>query len=339
MTLSPVSWIAVAVIAAAIAVAWSRRFLASACMAIANAAVALLTLFGPVRAGVLGAVDPLNAALVRPAIHNELGLYTPNLVALQPLGGLQLVSNLFVHEGLMHLLGNMIMLVAFGLPFEERIGHRRFLVLYLAAGLAGALAETLLNLGGSPVLMMGASGAIFGIMGAFAVRHPNQVVGVPLPLLFLLVRIPMRVIVGALLYVAYQLLYILVLAAGGPADHVAYGAHFGGLAMGVLLALTVLPRPGRRGEGGPGPVAVDLGAFSAFARDPQTKGVLAQMRSNHDEPAVFQAWLDRFFRTATCPTCSHRVMPRHRGEVVCTQGHRFDVRQVRAPAPPAAPAR
>jgi membrane associated rhomboid family serine protease len=294
-----------------------------------------LTLFGPARQGALGALDPFNAALVRPAIQNELGLYTPNLVALHPVGLLQLVTNLFVHADVFHILGNMIVLIAFGLPFEERVGHRRFLLIYLAAGLAGTLAETFLNVG-NPVLMMGASGAIFGILGAFATRYPNQVVGVPVPLLFLFIRIPMRVIVGALIYVAYQLFYVLYqVQTGSTADHTAYGAHFGGLAMGIVLALTLLPKAGTRGAG-QGPVAVDLGAFMPFARDAQTQTVLAQMRSNNDEPAVFQAWLDRFFRTATCPTCSHRVMPRHGGQIVCTQGHKFDVRKGAPAGPPSA---
>jgi hypothetical protein len=75
------------------------------------------------------------------------------------------------------------------------------------------------------------------------------------------------------------------------------------------------------------PVAVDLVALGPFARDTGTSQALAQMKANHDEPQIFQAWLDRFFRTATCPTCQHKVMPRHHGEIVCTQGHRFDVRQ------------
>jgi membrane associated rhomboid family serine protease len=322
MMLSLVSWVAVAIIAAAFAVAWSKRFLASGVLAIANCAVFALTFLGPGREGVLGALAGPTATAHISAIQGELGLYTPNLVALRPLGGLQLVTNLFVHAGVLHLLFNMVALVAFGLPFEERIGHRKFLLIYVAAGLAGSLAETFLNVG-APTLMMGASGAIFGILGAFAARYPNQVVGVPLPFILIL---PMRVIVGALIYVALQLFYVLyaVTAQGGPVDHTAYGAHFGGLAMGILLALTVLPKPGR---GVQGPVAVDLGAFTAFARDAQTQTVLAQMRSNNDEPAVFQAWLDRFFRTATCPTCSHRVMPRHGGQIVCTQGHKFDVRK------------
>ncbi|MCA1810632.1 MAG: rhomboid family intramembrane serine protease [Halobacteriales archaeon] len=334
MMLSPVSWLAVAIIVAALAVAWSRRFLASGVLAIANVAVFVLILFGPDRQGVLGAVDGPAALEPISAIHGELGLYTPNLIALRPLGGLQLITNLFVHEGPLHILFNLITLIAFGLPFEERIGHRRFLLVYLAAGIAGSLAETVYGWG-SPILMMGASGAIFGIMGAFATRYPNQVVGVPVPLFFLLIRIPMRVIVGAMLYVGLQLFYVVYGASvqGGAVDHTAYAAHFGGLAMGFLLAATVLPKAAQA----QGPVAVDLGAFSPFARDPQTQSVLAQMRSNNDEPAVFQAWLDRFFRTATCPTCDHRVMPRHGGQIVCTQGHKFDVRKgAAASRPPAA---
>jgi membrane associated rhomboid family serine protease len=332
MTLSLVSWIAVAVIAAALVVAWSKRFIASGTLAIANILVFLLTLLGPSRDGIVNGVGAAATGQIS-AIHGELGLYTPNLIAFRPLGGLQLVTNLFVHENLLHILFNMIVLIAFGLPFEERVGHRRFLLIYLAAGLAGSLAETLLS-AGTPVLMMGASGAIFGIMGAFATRYPNQVVGVPVPLGIIFFRIPMRVIVGALLYVGLQLFYVLYAAGvqGGATDHTAYGAHFGGLAMGILLAL----KPTSRGAA-QGPVAVDLGAFAAFARDPQTQGVLAQMRSNNDEPAVFQAWLDRFFRTATCPTCSHRVMPRHGGQIVCTQGHKFDVRKGAPAAAPPAP--
>ncbi|HEX2066157.1 MAG TPA: rhomboid family intramembrane serine protease [Candidatus Thermoplasmatota archaeon] len=335
MPLLMVSWIAVALIAVALAVAWSRRFLASGTLAIANVVVFLLTLLGPTRQGILGASGPASEATL-PVIQGELGLYTPNLLALQPLGGLQLLTNLFVHEGILHILFNLIVLLAFGLPFEERIGHRRFLGIYLASGIAGSLVETLLGLGGQPVLMMGASGAIFGIMGAFATRHPNQVVGVPVPLLIFFFTVPMRVIVGALLNVVLQLFYVFYAATvqGGATDHTAYGAHFGGLGMGILLAVTLLRKPAEHARG---PVAVDLGAFQPFARDAQTQSVLAQMRSNHDEPAVFQAWLDRFFRTATCPTCSHRVMPRHGGQVICTQGHKFDVRKG-GPSPRPAPA-
>jgi membrane associated rhomboid family serine protease len=337
MILSTVSWLAIALIAASLAVAWSKRFLASGALAIANLGVFLLTLFGPERLGILGAVPGPSMLELHPAIQNELGLYTPNLIQLHAVGFLQLVTNLFVHRDLFHILGNLVVLLCFGLPFEERVGHRRFLLIYLVAGLAGSLLETAFS-GSSPVLMMGASGAIFGIMGAFAARYPNQVVGVPLPLFFIFIRIPMRVIVGALIYVAYNLLYV-VLEAAQPASalsHTAYAAHFGGLATGILLAFTVLPKPGTE-TGAAGPVAVDLASFALFARDPATQGVLAQMRSNNDEPAVFQAWLDRFFRTATCPTCSHRVMPRHGGQVVCTQGHKFDVRKGTAASAPVSP--
>jgi membrane associated rhomboid family serine protease len=335
MMLSLVSWLAIALIAAALALAWSRRFLASAALAIANVLVFALSVFGPLRQGILGATDLASQAPID-AVHGELALYTPNLVALAPLGFLQVVTNMFVHQNLLHILGNMVMLIAFGIPFEERIGHRRFLAIYLASGLAGSITEVALNVHGS-TLLMGASGAIFGIMGAFAARYPNQVVGVPVPLFLFFIRIPMRVVMGTLLYIAYQVFYILyltVVPGDASLSHTAYGAHFSGLAVGILLGLTLLPK----GRPAGGPVPVDLEAFSPFAQDKATQNVLSQMRANNDEPAVFQAWLDRFFRTATCPTCSHRVVPHHGGEIVCTQGHKFDVRKRAVIPQPISPA-
>ncbi|MCA1818874.1 MAG: hypothetical protein LC620_02280, partial [Halobacteriales archaeon] len=140
---------------------------------------------------------------------------------------------------------------------------------------------------------------------------------------------------GALLWVAYNLVYVFASvrdpAAGG---NVGYFAHLiGGLAGAVLAVVTL--RHVSKAPGRGGPIAIDLGALGEFAHDAPTRDVLAHMRQNNDEPEVFQAWLDRFFRTATCPTCKHKVMPRHRGEVVCTQGHTFDVRQDRRKGLPA----
>jgi hypothetical protein len=95
---------------------------------------------------------------------------------------------------------------------------------------------------------------------------------------------------------------------------------------GALLALLLLRHVHAPG-GKEGRVAVDLPKLAPFARDASSRTVLAHMQTNHDEPEVFQAWLDRFFRTATCPTCSQRVTPGARGQVVCPGGHRFDVRR------------
>ena len=300
MSLSPLALLAVAVMAGGVGLAWSRRFLATGAIAIANVVVFVLT-------------------LAVPSLQLELGLWTPNLAGDPALGALQLLTSMFVHASLVHIFGNLLVLLAFGLPFEERIGARRFVLVYLAAGVAAGLTQAVLAT--QPLLLVGASGAIFGVIGAFAASYPNLVVPLPLPVVFVMLFVRMRVWVGAVVFTILELALVSVAA---PGDNVAHFAHLGGLAAGLVLGLVVVrgKAPAARRQ-----VAVDLGALTPFARDAGTSQALAQMKTNHDEPQIFQAWLDRFFRTASCPTCGHKVMPRHHGEIVCTQGHRFDVRQ------------
>jgi len=309
-SLDPLSWVAVAVMAIAIAAGYSKRISAVGALLLANVVVFVIT-------------------AAEPATHTQLALHSHALLAMEPAGFLQLLTSMFTHAemrdyGILHLLGNMIFLWAFGVPFEERIGARRFMTIYLVSGLIGSVAQVLaFRAEGIETSMVGASGAVFGIMCAFAARYPNQVIGVPVPLFIILIRIPMRVVYGALFWVGLDVLQTI---ARDPASNVGHYAHLAGGTGGVILAMTML----RHVVGGPGrtgPVAIDLVALGDFAHDGKTQEVLAHMRQNHDEPEVFQAWLDRFFRSATCPTCKHRVMPKHLGEVVCTQGHRFDVRQ------------
>jgi membrane associated rhomboid family serine protease len=310
MTLSPVSLLALAAMLAAVGVAWSRRFIATGSLAIGNVAVFLLTAFGPtVRIG----TDLLSV------VQAELGLWSPNIVHEPSLAALQLFTSMFVHADLWHLFGNLLVLLAFALPFEERIGARRFVLIYLASGAVAALAQVAVD--PSPSLLLGASGAVFGIIGAFAASYPNLIVPLPLPLPFIMLFVRMRVWLGAVVFGALE---VLIVQFAMPGDNVAHFAHLGGLVSGAAFALLLVRgnAPAERR-----PVAVDLGALAPFARDAGTAQALTQMRTNHDEPQIFQAWLDRFFRTATCPQCGHKVMPRHHGEIVCTQGHRFDVRQ------------
>lgn len=312
MVLSPVSLLALAIMLAAVAVGWSRRFLAVGALAIANVAVLILSTFGPQSDSGLSVVQV------------ELGLWSPNLAFEPGLGLLQLFSSMFVHAGFFHLLGNLIILLAFAMPFEERIGHRRFLLVYLVAGVIGSLVQVGVSYR-DPILLMGASGAVAGVIGAFAASYPNLVVPLPLPLFVIMFFVRMRVWVAAIVFLAAQLVYLSISSSGFAAgDNTAYFAHLGGLAGGILAGFTLVRGKVRAHRN---PVAVDLIALGPFARDLGTTQALAQMKANHDEPQIFQAWLDRFFRTATCPTCQHKVMPRHHGEVVCTQGHRFDVRQ------------
>lgn len=319
MTFQLVSLLSIVAILATLAVAWSRKFLAAGALAICNVLIFCLTVFGPRFVDGAGSIS---------VIHAELALSTPNLTGDWKLAAIQLVTSMFVHLNFGHLFGNMLVLVLFGLPFEERIGARRFLVVYLLGGLVGALAQVAATWG-QPILLMGASGAIFAIIGAFAVSYPNTIVPVPITALIITFFVRMKVWIGAILMGAIQLLLMAFFAG---LDGTAYFAHLGGVAGGMVLGFALVKgkAPAHRS-----PVAVDLEALSPFARDAGTASALAQMRSNHDEPQIFQAWLDRFFRTASCPQCSHKVMPRHHGEIVCTQGHRYDVRRDRSKTIPA----
>lgn len=314
MTLSPYSLLAIAVILAAIALAWSRRFLASGALVIANLAVFLLTVMSPLTN------DAAYAPGQQPRLlQHELGLDTglegnPLLVATR------FVTSMFVHADPFHLIGNLIILLAFALPFEERIGHRRFLVLYLASGLAGSFVQVGVSYFTGTGLLMGASGAVAGIIGAFAASYPNLVIPLPLPLVLVMFFVRMRVWIAAAVFSALQFLMIWV---SDPADNTAYGAHLGGLAFGLLLGALLSAQGGLARHK---PVSVDLSRLAAFARDGGSRNALTNMEAYQGEPQVFQAWLERFLRSASCPTCSHKVMPRHEGEMVCTQGHRFDVR-------------
>ncbi|MEK6985123.1 MAG: rhomboid family intramembrane serine protease [Candidatus Thermoplasmatota archaeon] len=315
--LSNLSLLAIALIVAAIVAGLSNRVLVSGALILANLGVFILSLFGS-QVPALG----FEGSGLYPTIQAELALASPNLANLAPLGFLQLLTSLFVHFDGFHLLGNMLVLVAFGLPFEQRIGSRRFLAIYLAGGLIASVVQ-LTTTWGAPTLLMGASGSIFAILGAFAIRYPNQVIAVPLLFVFL----PMRVVFGAIAYIAFQVVFLALYQDVPGFGGTAYYAHIGGAAAGIVLGLAIV-RPGKA----KGPVAVDLQALVPFARDASTKTVWDHMVKNHDEPAVFQAWLDRFFRTATCPTCGQRVAPRAAGKVVCMQNHSFDVRKP-TPAP------
>ena len=309
MMFHPTSWAALVIIAAGLVLAGRGRFTAALCLVLANVLVHVL--------GVFGSSDGVNH------VKLELALDIRNLDPVTGLGVLQFVTSMFVHFDFWHLVSNVIVLLFFALPFEERIGPNRFLSIYLLSGLVASLAQVLVGMDGA-YRLMGASGAVFGIIGAFAAAYPNLRVALPIPLPFFMPIVPMRVWVGAGLFALMQVLYLFVLR---PDDNVAYVAHLGGLFIGLFLGMWIhRTRPARTS------VAVDLRLLQPFARDSRTDEALKQMDANRDEPQVFQAWLDRFFRSARCPTCNNEVLPRHHGEVVCRLGHRFDVRS-RQPQP------
>lgn len=139
------------------------------------------------------------------------------------------VTYMFVHYGLMHLLVNMYTLFVFGPRLEHLWGPKKFLVFYFLSGLGGLICYTLF-FRDSGSLLIGASAAIFGVMGAYALQWPKQ----EMLLMFVL---PMRVMTLVLLLVGYNLAMGLFGLAGGGTD-VAYFAHLGGFIVAWLYMRT-----------------------------------------------------------------------------------------------------
>jgi membrane associated rhomboid family serine protease len=152
---------------------------------------------------------------------------------------LTLLSSLFVHAGWIHLVGNMWYLWLFGDNIEDSMGGLRYLLFYLLAGLAGAVAQTLVN-PSSTIPMVGASGAIAGILGAYALQYPHARVHclVFVVVLFFRVRVPALAVLGF-----WFLLQLLRGFEGGQAGDVAWFAHIGGFATGFLLIRLFAPKP------------------------------------------------------------------------------------------------
>jgi rhomboid family protein len=143
------------------------------------------------------------------------------------------VSSMFLHDGWLHIGGNMLSLWIFGDNVEDRLGHFRFLIFYLLVGLAAVLAQTASDTT-STLPLIGASGAIAGVMGAYFVTFPTSRVLVLVFLLFFVdvVEIP------ALLYLGFWFLLQLVEGVGrigmsGVTGGVAFWAHAGGFLSGI----------------------------------------------------------------------------------------------------------
>ena len=151
---------------------------------------------------------------------------------------LSVLTAMFLHGGWLHLLGNMLFLWIFGNNVEDRLGHLRYLLFYGVCGYAATYGFALLNAGsGAPLI--GASGAIAGVLGAYLVLYPKARVWVLVPfLIFLPLRLPAWVVLG--LWFVLQAFYS---AGQGVSDAgtVAYVAHVAGFAVGALLAWPLRP--------------------------------------------------------------------------------------------------
>jgi rhomboid family protein len=143
-----------------------------------------------------------------------------------------LVTSMFLHGSWMHLIGNLWFLWIFGDNVEDSMTRPRFAAFYLLCGLAAALAQVVAG-PGSGVPMVGASGAISGVMGAYLVLYPRVRVFALLPLGFFLTTVALPAWAMLVYWVAIQV--VSGVASIGQAGGVAFWAHVGGFAAGVIL--------------------------------------------------------------------------------------------------------
>jgi membrane associated rhomboid family serine protease len=167
---------------------------------------------------------------------------------------LTIVTALFLHAGILHIIGNMMYLLPFGDNVEDRLGHLRYLVFYLLCGIGANIVYALFN-SGSTIPLLGASGAIAGVLGGYLALHTfgSQVKG-----FLLIIVVLVRINLPAIVFIGYWFLLQLfsTVAALGVTEKsggVAFLAHVAGFIIGLILAPLMLlgrPQPARHGAFG-----------------------------------------------------------------------------------------
>jgi membrane associated rhomboid family serine protease len=154
---------------------------------------------------------------------------------------LTLFTSMFMHGGLFHIFGNMLYLWIFGNNIEDRLGHVRFIIFYLFCGVVAALSHTL-TAAGSNIPMIGASGAVSGVLGAYLLLFPYARIHTVIFLGFFVqtVQIPALIVIGfwAIIQVVNGLITQGIMNQGG----VAWFAHVGGFVAGLITIKLWQPR-------------------------------------------------------------------------------------------------
>ncbi|WP_322795703.1 rhomboid family intramembrane serine protease [Tepidiforma sp.] len=157
---------------------------------------------------------------------------------------LAILTSLFIHGGWLHILGNMLFLWVFGDNIEDRLGRLGFLLFYLSAGVVASLIQGLMD-PSSVIPVVGASGAVAGVLGAYFIWFPRATVHVVIPffiLIFIPLPVPAFLMIGLWflqnLFAGYASLVETAATGGG----VAWFAHIGGFIFGALIAAMTPPR-------------------------------------------------------------------------------------------------
>lgn len=161
------------------------------------------------------------------------GLVPANLTVSNPDTWLNILTSMFLHGGWFHILSNMWILIIFGDNVEDKLGSIRYLIFYLLSGTAAALLQIYFE-PASTVPMIGASGAIAGVLGAYLILFPRSRVAslVPIVFIFTMVEVPAFIFLG--FWFVSQLFSGWLALQGADASGVAWWAHIGGFIFGIV---------------------------------------------------------------------------------------------------------
>ena len=208
---------------------------------------------------------------------------------------LTLVSSMFMHAGPMHLLLNMLILILLGVPFEDRIGSRSFLKIYIISGILGSLITGSLsvwNQEGLETINLGASGAVFGIMGGFALLHPRDEIPMLLGPIFMH-RVP--VLLATLVFVAMETFYVGM----GTEDGIGHTTHMASFVIGVFVA----PYYSSKNSNLENKINLDIDKFRKVYNITKKGHYELEMMQTADEPELVDAWIETFWEVQECPDC------------------------------------
>lgn len=208
-----------------------------------------------------------------------------------------IITSMYLHVDFVHLLFNMIFLVFIGLLLEEKIGTLRYGIIYYVTGVAAAVTYSFTSgLLQASVIIVGASGGLFGILGAYARLYPNDKFAFipfpyPIPIytwafIFLLIAIVATIVPGICFF-----------------GRIAHLAHVGGLFAGLAIAPLVMKIEAKEQKK---MTKVDYEALEEIVLSEEDKALLEKIKKE-DEPEIRDAWLEHFLAKAKCPKCGRKL--------------------------------
>jgi membrane associated rhomboid family serine protease len=236
-----------------------------------------------------------------------------------------LITSMFIHSvaNPFHIIGNMLIFFFIGIAFEQRVGWKKFLIIYIISGICGAITHSVINLNteNAGTVLIGASGAIFGIMGAFAYSYPRDEVVMPIPVGIIMLIRRIKVIYAVAIFAAIETFIVWF----SIEDNTAHFAHLGGLISGAILAALIIRKGVTHTKSGKTiyydsyssqrPKKINFKTLEKLATTEELKKMLNKIK-NETVPQVKDIWLEHFIEKTACPKCN-KPLNHFEGKIWC----------------------